>query len=719
MDLEQFMKQETRPEGFEEDFAFFAALEGLSSALEKVHNLELNPGDHGVKLVRIGYHHDIRPANVLVGKSFYLTDFGLARLRREDEGSKTKWIGGLGDYVGPECLDEKWKHQDVGRPLDIWAFGCMILELASYIHGGTTGVMEFRKNRRGIESRARPHVINCNFYRDGDLRSSVVLWAEMLCRETKSAPLSQLVGLAMGMLKIKPGDRPKASEVRQQLSYLRAKDAFDVAQQEFSRLLKTARQQVDNVASVMAIKLQEGRLSAWGKVLQLTTRNPPMTITAPVSERVDQFRDTLNELLEKLISPTDWSQGSIAEPLSTATAFSISKPLHEELQRLIDRLWAPLPPDLRERVRCVWLADSLAPDDSEALQTIESSTQQEYSDLSQLMSATLEQLRLEFSEFRPTGVESLLPVFDFNDLEIERYFSRYGLGRYCGGRVLIEWVMRLHEWRVLPEIQKGRIRRLAEVLSRRNKLNKPNFCVLDCVGLVVSREGCGFVTAYPSTIPAGIRGIATPISLFEVFGKFQKYDLPLRRRFQLAYQLVSSVWELHTARWLHKNINSKNILFFRDPEESSPEIVLEHPYLVNFRNSSPAGMDWATMEPTAQGTCPILDHSKHPDCSGGSSFKGIYDYYAIGLVLLELGSWSTLDAYIGTEIEYVHDANKFREVVLVKKYAHRLSYAVGKRYQDAVLACLTCDFGQDEEGVLGQFSEKVVEPLRELSEYHI
>jgi len=82
MDLKRFFRQQNRFGKFQRDFTFYSALRGLSSALSNTHLLRLNQEAHGVDFEAIGYHHDIRPANILVnGRTFILADFGLVNLK--------------------------------------------------------------------------------------------------------------------------------------------------------------------------------------------------------------------------------------------------------------------------------------------------------------------------------------------------------------------------------------------------------------------------------------------------------------------------------------------------------------------------------------------------------------------------------------------------------------------------------------------------------------
>ena len=137
MDLNQFFQRGRNYGDFQWDFTFIAALEGLASALSHVHNVRLQVDTDGVDFTGIGYHHDLRPANILVTtKTFVLADFGLGRLKPAEADSRTPWKTGAGDYIALECMNEELVNQDVGRAIDVWAFGCLIAEVVPFIRLG-------------------------------------------------------------------------------------------------------------------------------------------------------------------------------------------------------------------------------------------------------------------------------------------------------------------------------------------------------------------------------------------------------------------------------------------------------------------------------------------------------------------------------------------------------------------------------------------------------
>jgi len=732
MDLEHFLQLRERFGEFKDDFMFYTALQGLSSAIEKVHSLNLNAKDHDMELGRIGYHHDLKPANVLVdSRSFYLADFGLAKLKTEDMGSRTHWKAGLGDYVGPECMDESLRRQDVGRSLDIWSFGCMVSEIAAYIEGGPDGLNSFREQRSGAAFRA--NMKDRYFFTGKDLRPQVTSWLKDFRARSEGSVLHNLLETAGLMLQIDPIKRPKAAKVHQQLLFLSLKALFDATQQALTRYLRMAQDNEDIEPAVPVIRFQNARLASWGKVLHFTGSGPSAGVMEIINDKGDHFHDVLTSLLSKIELDIKGALDEIIPP--SEVAFFIRKPFHEELQELIQKLWNSLPAGHQEKLENLLVTDS---SQDEALRDIVTNTQSgHYSELGALASTKLDILRLKRDKNQDQELpiekgESLLLVSDA--LHIEDVFGDgLSIGRYYNKQVLVEWVSPTPKWNKLSEPHREQRMLFTTKIFRRP--SKPTgFRVLDCLGFVVStaatskQHDYAYIWAFPESAlepPTQLKRIA-PISLFDILKVRNKVGLPLGERFQLAYKLVSCVRELNIVKWLHKNISSSNIVFF-EQEGSASELsdLLENPYLVNFRYSRPsdrAAQTEKTLIPTSN---TVLQHYRHPEYSSSQSFREIYDYYSIGIVLLELGSWTTLDVYLKHNSGLGSEPTAFSQR-LIEHYAPRLSYIMGARYRDVTLACLRGDFGSDsgggggeEQTVLEQFHDKVVGPLGELSRWQI
>ena len=144
-DLEKMLNSKQRPKCFVQDVSFYNALSGLASALVTLH--EYKSDALGAEM--IGYHHDLKPKNVLVdGSRFVLSDFGLSKLKAGED-SRTSFKRGQGHYLAPECedLERDFSKGIISRASDIWSLGCIMLEVVIFIVGGANALSMFREQR--------------------------------------------------------------------------------------------------------------------------------------------------------------------------------------------------------------------------------------------------------------------------------------------------------------------------------------------------------------------------------------------------------------------------------------------------------------------------------------------------------------------------------------------------------------------------------------------
>ncbi|KAF4633888.1 hypothetical protein G7Y89_g4226 [Cudoniella acicularis] len=153
----------------------------------------------------------------------------------------------------------------------------------------------------------------------------------------------------------------------------------------------------------------------------------------------------------------------------------------------------------------------------------------------------------------------------------------------------------------------------------------------------------------------------------------------LTQKFKPASALVSHIHDFHKGVWLHKGICAYNIIWFPKPSENVME-SLSSPYFIG------------------------LNHS----------FGQEFDYYSVGLVLIEIAMWKplkTISEKISGSPEQLLQQLLKTHVSLVKTY-------MGDRYAKAVEECLTCYTGDHitAENVRLEFANKVMGPLSECSE---
>ena len=195
---------------------------GLASAIEYLHSCDIGGEDENKTI--IGYHHDIRPHNILVRRdTFVLADFGLAKMKERDS-SSSSYKGGGGDYIAPECL-ERGAH--IRCAADIWSFGGVMVDIASYIEGGSEGRSAAHNRREAYGP--YPGAITFFFFLDGEVKPAVMETIKYLQRDPSDKTIRTLLMLSEAMLKVEPDARPDANVIRENTAYIALKSLFRAA----------------------------------------------------------------------------------------------------------------------------------------------------------------------------------------------------------------------------------------------------------------------------------------------------------------------------------------------------------------------------------------------------------------------------------------------------------------------------------------------------------
>ncbi|KAL9594733.1 MAG: hypothetical protein Q9219_006872 [cf. Caloplaca sp. 3 TL-2023] len=159
----------------------------------------------------------------------------------------------------------------------------------------------------------------------------------------------------------------------------------------------------------------------------------------------------------------------------------------------------------------------------------------------------------------------------------------------------------------------------------------------------------------------------------------------LEDRFRLAFNLASSLLHLHAKRLFHRNINSRNVVFFiNDDAEwfsfTKPwkKGVIRRPYLTSFDQCS-EDVYGEIEEPF------ISNIYRHPNYKRGqrSEYKAIYDIYSLGLILLEIGLWMPISKLWKTRYTRSQFKNRLQTI-----YTKKLAGKCGTKYMNVVEFCL-------------------------------
>ena len=205
-DLEHLMNEKSRPSELSQDAQFYDAISGLASGLETLH--EYKSDVLGREM--IGYHHDLKPKNVLVSTGrFILSGFGLSKLKIGDN-SRTPFKKGQGHYLAPECEDPEHDFSKgmINRASDAWSLGCILLEVIIFMAGGSDSVARFRESR----TTKKGFLTTRTFCHENSINSGVEKMLIELA-DCGNKAIERSVALLRQILVINPENRLKASEI--------------------------------------------------------------------------------------------------------------------------------------------------------------------------------------------------------------------------------------------------------------------------------------------------------------------------------------------------------------------------------------------------------------------------------------------------------------------------------------------------------------------------
>ncbi|KAI9732134.1 MAG: hypothetical protein M1834_004230 [Cirrosporium novae-zelandiae] len=186
--------------------------------------------------------------------------------------------------------------------------------------------------------------------------------------------------------------------------------------------------------------------------------------------------------------------------------------------------------------------------------------------------------------------------------------------------------------------------------------NYSTLLALQCIGYLDQPDQCQTIFLYElpqATTLWGNSWITTLHDLINSVDPITKYALPkpvLGHRFFLSYALALTVLNIHSSRWVHENISSHGVVVFPAPNLSRPSGAQRLiPYLTGWESARPILGD-TELRPNIE-IEPNLYH--HPIRQGQptSRFTAEYDIYALGVVLMEIGLWKTMNSVFHQQIE--------------------------------------------------------------------
>ncbi|KAK3374186.1 hypothetical protein B0T24DRAFT_720737 [Lasiosphaeria ovina] len=771
MDLRSFL---SRPEPFGEfsqRFTFFSALHGLAAALERAHVIRVS--DDGQDFDGFGYHHDLRPANVLVSReTFLLADFGMGKAREGQDLSTTRFKAWTSDYIAPESMDENSNPLDIGRPADVWAFGCLVCEVMVYAYLGVERLSAFRVERNVLRSPLSFQTDPMFYDGGGNLKMVVKEWVDLIATTERRPSLGEALRDLVRSILTPLDTRPKIARVRLSLAHLSLKAHFFAVLESFDKVIDLDGG-VLRPGSSMKLWFERERLHAFGSVLCLLSSAADEASTnfagcfgsECVNTLLELFRMFPQEPKSRVESETPQSQPpdglqqlQRSQSCETLTVAATDAPneriqLDADARLLTQKLWDLLPEVASRRAERAWIKLMLDKTDSVGdLDRIESTlaSQRPISYQQGAALAMMKKIRLEIqnttsSREEPTNVEipdDRIPIPDAKPT----YRHEMGIDK-DEKPVLIESIFYDESWENIPPKERTLVMSYKAMgLNPRPQL--PGLCLLECLGFFETgrdsgRKGFSFVyqvpgsttsldaTAAPGTSQCGLMTLnRLLVASAKQPRENQHTSQPsLEDKFQLASALATFLASFHSTGWLHENLHSNNIVFFGTPPGldekgiSAPtSSLLRAPFVVGLNRSRPGGDAWHTQGLTGHDRA--FGDYRHPAYEATGHFRATYDYYTLGTVLLEIGLWSRLTSIAGRDENRRLTPKQLQEQLLAR-YVPRLGPRMGKTYRDVVEVLLSdrLDPEPDQEmpnaaregQAYSAFLELVVEPLERLA----
>lgn len=331
--------------------------------------------------------------------------------------------------------------------------------------------------------------------------------------------------------------------------------------------------------------------------------------------------------------------------------------------------------------------------------------------------ASLKQLRVNLDSkpdhnFKPTyALKVRTDLLKVLDKDKRRSLGNYdNPSRARGENVVIEWVAYDREDVDARFAHMRRIDDLARMVHSASDRH-PDLHTVDCLGYFDDSDHHRYGVVYSTPQPS--------FMTLQDYISSSDYRTPdLGERVKLAHTLAVALWSFHSLDWLHKSVCAANVLFFPVPAETSQTSTssgaskksssatetpdISSPYLLGFDASRPeqlSELSSITKNPSS------LDLHRHPLSLDGSEkrpFCKAFDIYSLGLLLLEIGLWRSLQSYYKPH----YSAQKFKERIVLGALVPGLASKIGRRYMAVVEKCLNHQENEEEEA--HRFMEEVV-----------
>ncbi|KAG8534313.1 uncharacterized protein KY384_001157 [Bacidia gigantensis] len=676
--------QGQQPSDFSSEQDFLFALCGLASALEKLHTYSCEDLD----VTLIGCHHDLKPDNILLlGTKLILADFGLSSFKPASEGSKTTCTPGDTRYLAPECedWDNSFQPGEVGRKSDIWSFGCVLSEVITYMMLGPFEVNQFEQSQKVTLEKSDGRWTLCSFHAGTKLNKNVEVWLTTL-DHTATTACKGMLNLVRQMLSIDPDDRPYADEVARCLRFWTIESIFTHVNVALSSRYRPYRRELD-----MLIEME--RLHLWGQIVGL--KGPyDKTVwhknTFTVNNSFHQTFQNLKDIEEKVVLRSE-----TGDDLHTKAI---------QLRMINDKLVHTLPEASQAALNSLLEQKLLNTDDLGFLELIK----QTFDQGSQHRSiGTLAAVRYmnQLCEAPTKGHGRRMQLGEVFS-KLQKSFHLFSIEEISAEgkhptQALVEKIKYEEFWlNKLGEELFDRIGSVLELLRTASRSDK-ELRLPSPIGWSHDLPNHTFklIFSIPNSGNASTNDPPRIQTLRQYIEASEKHRPALDDRFLLARRLTGTLSKLHKIKWVHKNISAFSIIFSLQLDDR-PHQKIPLPYLIGFNYSRPSDPEWWSSLP--QYDIAVTDYC-HPEYSTQMTrvrYQPRFDWYSLGLVMLEIGLWRTLGSMTKKkETEGMSPHELLQHVQ--RKYVPLLDFYMGRGYREVVERCLVGDIGpetSDREG---------------------
>ena len=611
-----------------------------------------------------GCHHDLAPRNILIqGETLLLADFGLSTFHNMDQDSLTTFKEVRGSYIAPECQTihgSSVKTEKIGRASDIWSFGCILAEVLTYMVQGTKGVEQFREERK-IE--ITPEIEWFRFHQGPNQPNPMVdRWlAQLQCG--KEPFCSRMVGLVRQMLSMDPDQRPRSLQV---LAVLRGISILSIAAsvlQDLDRACHT----YDSVDWLLGKMRFQGWVLAFTQLLDTISRERDEDQAFDFSAIVKALKET-QRIMESIRAEAN---GGVHRQQSL-------------LRYQHERMMEGLPQHYRVIAKEHLVDQVLSKEDDDQIDSLSAAMRNKgEEDIGVILA--VKHLTTLAETGRLTDQSDL--VIDQKRVTLKSELDIHSLAVLddTSEPVLVEWLRYKEEWadKTIGQELLRRLTSVASLLHAESSAQIPGS--LQCEGIFHDPSHPAFGLVYGFPLPE-----TRPITLHALLRSQRDRPL-LERRFRLAFDICRCVHTFHRVGWLHRNLHSKNILFFVPAGGNNAEWVKE-PRILGFAGSRENQLASFTNGPDKNSQFRNYQHPAY--LAHQERYQEEFDYYSVGMVLLEIGLWSTLSKITDSETFRGISDNEYRTKVLERRVS-QLGTAMGTHYMQATRACLLGDSSGD------------------------